>query len=347
MSNTPATTTNRIQYYDNLRAFACFLVILTHSAMPALDESFGIFMVFFSLVASPSSELFVSISSSLIAPTKLSMKEFYKKRFSKLLWPFLFWSIFMVLYRYGTGQIDSETAIDRIIYFPIQPTEGVYWFVYAICGLYLINPIISPWLATAKKSEYKLVLGFWLITLILPYVNILSGKEMYKINGSYYFILAYMGGFAGYMLIGVYFKKFPIYIKNKFLMLTIVLGLLALGTIPILWSYIFARPAIPLLFNNLSLTSALYVSAIYIFFKNFNFLGILEKWMSIIAQYSFGIYLIHILIVREVVWKFLENNRIPHPLLETPFIAIISLLICLVIVKGLSYLPKSQYFIGA
>lgn len=337
----------RIQYYDNLRAFACFLVILTHSAMPALDPSYGAFMVFFSLLASPSSELFVSISSSLLAPTKLSLMEFYKKRFTKLIWPFLFWSVFMVTFRFCMGQIDGSTAIKRIVLFPIKPVEGVYWFVYAICALYLLNPIISPWLAIVKKKELQFVLALWIVTLILPYLNIITGRTVYNINGNYNFILIYMGGFVGYMLLGVYFKKFPVFIPNKWMAIMLVIVLVILGTIPILWSYIFYRDATALLTNNLSLSSALYVSAIYIYFKNFKFHHFMEYWMTKIAKYSFGIYLIHILIVRQVVWKVLENHRISHPLLETPVIAITSLFICLGIIKCLSYLPKSKYIIGA
>lgn len=337
----------RIQYYDNLRAFACFLVILRHSDMPELDPSNPFYWIFLNLVASPSSELFVSISSGLLAPTKLSLKEFYKKRFSRLLWPFLFWSVFMVGYRYFMGQIDGETAISRILLFPLEPTESVYWFVYAICGLYLINPIISPWLKVVGKREFQFVLLLWILTLILPYLNIFTGKEIYEINGDYYFILAYMGGFAGFMLIGVYLRKFPIFIQNKLSAFLFVCTLLILGTLPVIWGYLFNRPAISMLTDDLSLTSALYVTAIYIFFKNFKLPEFLEKWSTIIAKYSFGIYLIHILIVREFVWRIMENSRIPYPLIETPLITIVSLLICLVIVRGLSYLPKSQYFIGA
>lgn len=337
----------RIQYYDNLRAVACFLVILTHSAMPALSPTFGIYMVFFSLIASPSSELFVSISSSLIAPTKLTMMEFYKKRFSKLLWPFLFWSVFMVGYRYFDGQINIHTAINRVLLFPIQPTEGVYWFVYAICGLYLINPIISPWLEKATKKEFQFTIGLWVITLLLPYLNVITGRELYVLRGSYYFILAYVGGFAGYMLLGVYFRKFPILLQNKFHAVVLVMILLILGTVPVLYAYTFNRSALAVVTDNLSLTSAFYVSAIFIFFKNFKLPTLIEKGMSIIAKYSFGIYLIHILVVRGLVWSFLENSRLPHPLIETPFIAIVSLVICLCIVKVLSYLPKSEYFIGS
>src|SRR5690606_31071017 len=243
-------------------------------------------------------------------------------------------------------EIDINEAIERIIFFPIKPTEGVYWFVYAICGLYLINPIISPWLQKTTKRELQFVLGLWVLTLLLPYLNIITGKEVYKINGNYYFILTYVGGFVGYMLLGVYFKMFPIFIKSKLKLLLVISTLIFLGTVPIIWSYLFDKSVLDIVYNNLSLTSALYVSAIYIFFKNFTFSNFINKWFSIIATYSFGIYLIHILIVREFVWKLLENNRLPHPLIETPFIALASLFICLAIVKLISYLPKSKYIVG-
>lgn len=336
----------RIQYYDNLRAFACFLVILTHSGMPGLDKSLGIYMALISLFASPSSELFIAISSSLLAPTKLGMMEFYKKRFSKLLWPFLFWSIFMVGYRYFSGQIDSSIAISRILLFPFKATEGVYWFVYIIAALYLLNPIISPWLKNATRKEFHFVLGLWFLTLLLPLLNMFTGQNIYNINGNYYFILNYMGGFWGYMLIGVYLKKYPVFIINKIKAFFLVTGLLVCGTIPFLIGYLFGYSAGTMLENNLSLTSAFYVIAIFIFFKNFSFPAIAEKSLSVVAKYSFGIYLIHILIVREVVWKLLANTRLYHPFIETPIIAFISLLMCLAIVKILSYLPKSQYIIG-
>lgn len=126
-----------------------------------------------------------------------------------------------------------------------------------------------------------------------------------------------------------------------------VLAFLILGVVPFLVGYLLKVPAGDLIGNNLSLTSALFIIAIYLFFKNFKLPSSVEHLTRIIAKYSFGIYLIHILVVREFVWKMMEQARIPHPLIETPFIAIISLIICLLIVKSLSCLPKSEYFIGA
>ncbi len=66
----------RIDYLDTLRVIACFLVVLTHSAIPASDPSNGIYYAFISLLCSPNNGLFFSISGALLRPTTLAIGEF-------------------------------------------------------------------------------------------------------------------------------------------------------------------------------------------------------------------------------------------------------------------------------
>ena len=98
--------------------------------------------------------------------------------------------------------------------------------------------------------------------------------------------------------------------------------------------------------ENLSLSSAFLVTIIFTFFQNIQLNTLLEKLFNNIAKYSFGIYLIHIIVVRDIIWKVLENHRLPHPIIETPIIAIISLICSFLIVKILSLMPYSKYIIG-
>ena len=337
----------KIQYINNLRAVACLLVILTHSAMPSVNANLGIYMVLFSIIGSPSSELFVLISSSLLAPTKLDMLSFYKKRFSKLIGPFFTWSVIVLALKYFQHSISGMEMIQSILLFPFVPVTGIYWFVYAICGLYLIIPLISPWLAACSKKELQVIICLWAITLVLPYFNKICNTNFYDITGDYYFILSYVGGFLGYLFLGVYLKRYPVIIPNKLKALLIIALLVSVGSIPILFSYLKDRSLLVIAEDNLSIGSAFYVIGIFIFFQNFKLSKHIEFVFNEIAKYSFGIYLMHIIIVRDVVWLFFENNRIPHPLLETPLIAIISTIICYLIVKFLTLFPKSQYYIGA
>ncbi|WP_282035614.1 acyltransferase [Saccharicrinis aurantiacus] len=336
----------QIQYFNNLRATACFLVLLTHSAMPATDNSYGVYMVLFSVIASPSSELFVTISSCLLAPTKQDMFSFYKKRFGKLILPFFFWSVVVLAISFLKQEINISQVIYKFLLFPIKPTHGVYWFVYTICGLYLIIPIISPWLLNAKKREIQFLLLLWSTTLIFPYLNILFGKEIYVIKGDYYFILSYLGGFVGFLLLGVYLRKYPIVFKSKVMSFFIISCILIIAILPLLIGYLYNRDFLTVVENNLSLTSALFVVAIFCFYQNFKLPKILEHIFNDIAKYSYGIYLIHILVIRDGVWLILKGNRLPHPLIETPLIAIVSLILCYIIVLLISKLPKSRYVIG-
>ena len=88
----------RTLYFDILRMLACCLVLLTHSAMPAIDLSHGPFYTFFSTLAAPSSELFLCISGAILLPVTKSFSEFYRVRFTKLLYPIFFWSVITTFY---------------------------------------------------------------------------------------------------------------------------------------------------------------------------------------------------------------------------------------------------------
>ncbi len=336
----------QLQYINNLRAIACILVILSHSAMPATDTSFGMYMVLFSLMSSPSSELFVTISSSLLAPTKQDMFSFYKKRFTKLIPPFLFWSIVVSIIAFFEAGLDSDVLIKKLLLFPIVPVTGVYWFVYVISGLYLMIPLISPWLEKATQKELLFLIGIWFLTLLLPYVNIISGDPIYKVTGDYYFILSYLGGFIGYLFLGVYLRKYPIQHSSKIKSSLWIALLVFLGTLPVIYGYAKNREGLVALTDNLSLTSALYVAAFFCFFQNFELPKVITSIFNTIAKYSYGIYLVHIIVIRDVLKNLLENYRMPHPLIETPFIAFISVIVCLIVVKVITFFPKSKYIVG-
>lgn len=337
---------DKIQYFNNLRAIACILVILTHASMPASNPAFGMFLAGFSLLSSPSSELFVTISASLLAPSKQGMFEFYKKRFSRLIGPFLFWSVVVVLIDFIQGEISFNEAGTKLLLFPISPVTGVYWFVYAICGLYLVIPIISPWLQMATKKMFYFILALWSLTLLLPYMNFIK-KSFYDIDGNYYFILNYLGGFIGFLFLGVFLRKFPIEFTKKRYAILFLFSLFLLGSLPVIYGVLYNREVLLISRENLSITSMLYVAGIFIFLQNFRLPSFIERFFNLIAKYSYGIYLIHLLVVRDIVWNLLANNRIHHPMIETPLITMVSLLICLAVVILISKLPKSQNIIGA
>lgn len=330
---------SRIVYLDYLRILACLLVIFTHAAMPA-QESDGIYLSIISLIGSPSSELFLALSGAVLLPIKTDFSSFYKRRFSKLLPPLIIWSVVYSLRSYFKGDIGFSNVIEQVIKIPFTPTVGVYWFMYVMIGLYLFAPIISPWIKSATKKQLEVFLLIWGISLLMPYLNIFI-PNIYNANGNYYWTLCNFSGFLGYWILGCYLLKHPIKIGFNFRWSLCLIGTLA---------YLFVLVILKLnnfemgyYFDNLQIGSAFLVAIIFTIVQNLPLKQ--SNIVSNIANCSFGIYLIHIIILRHVVGPFFESCNI-NPILETSIITLISFVISLLIVKILSKLQFSKYIVG-
>ena len=332
----------RLVYVDMLRVIACFLVILTHSSMP-MDVSSNIYLALISFISMPATQLFFALSGTVLLPVKMEMKAFYKRRFLKLLPPVFFWSIITVFVYFMVGKETSTDALLSILKMPLYPVIGVYWFVYVMIGLYLLAPFISPWLISANKRQVKLFLGFWTITLLLPYLNLFF-PGFYDETGNYYFALNAFGGYLGYWVLGYYLHSDPIKIgANRRWIMVFVLTIVYFAMV----LYMKTRGEnMSVFLGYLQIGSALCVVVIYTIVQNLVIKSkMIVKLISEIAKYSFGIYLIHIIVVREFVWRFFEASTI-NPLLETLIIAVISFGLCYIILKMLSKIPYSKYIVG-
>lgn len=333
----------RIVYIDTLRTLACLLVVLTHSAMPAENVSDGKYMFFYSFISSPATQIFFAISGALLFPVKQPMKEFYKRRFTKLLPPVIIWSFISIFTYIFLGDITIKEGVKKLLLMPIQPAIGIYWFIYVMIGLYLIGPIISKWLINATKKEIEFFLLLWGINLCMPFLNLII-PNIFSDSGSHYWMLNYFGGYLGYWLLGYYLTKYPFHTgwNKKFIFLCIALIAYLGFTLLLKLNNIDNRQYT----HYLQIGNALMVIWIFTVIKDISPISPkLQKPIAEIAKYSFGIYLVHILIVRECVWRFFENHHI-FVLIETPIIAIISLILSYALLKILAKLPYSKYIIG-
>lgn len=336
----------RIDYIDNLRVLACFLVLLTHSTMPIQEpekEMFWEFALFF--IGTPASELFLALSGTVLLPVETGFRHFYKRRFIKLLPPLIIWSVLGVLLFTRTQDLPWNTAWDLIIHIPVQPAIGVYWFVYAIAGLYLFAPFISPWLKTASKRQIEFFLTLWLINLIIPWIlqfyPNFAGR--FSSSGSYYWVLYCFGGFLGYWLMGYYLNKYPIKIGRNYKWI----ALMALFIAYPVFVFIARRHGYDIneLSGNLQIGSAVCVAFLYTLLQNISFSNRIQKAFTGIAKYSFGIYLTHVYIARELYWGVFDGSHI-HIFPRTFLIALLTLITGYVLTRLMAFLPKGKYIIG-
>lgn len=213
-----------------MRVLAILLVMLTHCTEPfylggegtqILSRTDAFWVAIINTFARACVPMFVVASAYLQFPIHYSTGEFFKRRFVRIVIPFVFWTVVYALV-WGEPVGNFRNLAQNFNY-----AAGHLWFVYMILGLYLIMPMLSPWAEKVSKRELQVYIAIWLVSTLLPIVrDILSEHNPPVIYGPFglpniakyplwgeaswntYGILYYLSGFVGYMLVGLYFRKF-------------------------------------------------------------------------------------------------------------------------------------------
>lgn len=324
----------RIAYLDIIRILACVMVIIMHSPMPDCGSP-SFVLTGISFVTAPCIGLFFMVSGALLLPTSLSMKEFYKKRLSKVVFPTLIWSFIYLLVKIINGSITVAQLPSMVLSVPFSAQgDGILWFMYVLIGLYLITPIISPWLEKASKKEIELVLGVWGVSLLYPIL-----QNAVAINESHTGVLYYFSGYAGYYILGYYLHHYKPRVGIIASLLMILIPIIACGiSIHLYQDLDFYR-----YFWYLSIFVVSMACGWFCLLSKINVREV--RLLTVASSLSFGIYLSHILIMRSFIWKLCDYLNFGWPL-QIVFTIIMTLVLSFVLAYLLSMLPLGKYFVG-
>ena len=222
--------TQRTVWIDWMRVAACFMVIVVHSTEPfylggegsrILTATDAFWASFFDSFVRACVPLFIVASSYLQFPLHYSSGEFCRRRAVRILIPFAVWSL-IYAFVWGEPVYNLKNLLLNFNY-----AAGHLWFVYMLIGVYLLMPILSPWAEKVGKKELQVYLGIWLFTTLLPLIRDWVSTDSLAItygptgiprqalfplwgeaswNG--YGLFYYLSGFIGYLLLGLYFRKF-------------------------------------------------------------------------------------------------------------------------------------------
>ena len=330
--------TKREVWIDNLRAFACACVLLVHSPIPFDGVTGGAYLLapLNHFLMSGGVCVFFMISGALLLAKEQPLLTCYKKRFSRVAFPVLVWSFIYVLIeacKSGTGAIET---IKHLCMIPFVSQTGLMWFMYVLCGIYLIAPIMSSWLSKASKNEVELILVFWIFTTLVPYLKVLNPQfgEMIDRTG----LLFNFSGFLGYAVLGFYLRRFvTISVKSTGFVVLLAISL----CIPIV---VFALPFIPndTLLGSCNIAAVSLSTTIFLFFKQLNGGG--NVVIVSIAKYSFGIYLSHMLFMAP--FKQMIAPYHLHYAIQIPITALVTGCLAYVFVWMLSKNKFSNYLFG-
>ncbi len=320
--------------FDIVRVIAMMMIVLMHSPMPG--SSSGMILAGISYLTAPGIGLFFMVSGALLLGNKMSQREFLTRRFSKVLWPSLFWTAFYI----ATNCIKAQEwpSLREILSIPFSAQgHGVLWFMYTLAGLYLLTPILSHWLQSASRREIKFYLLLWCITLLYPYL-----KMALNINEGNSGILYYFTGYVGYFLLGYYVKQYPPQ-GGKFWLL-ISTAILVSTITPLLFLSSGVNYNFYEVLWYLSLPVALMTLAWFTIVIQINAKSI-SGWLTNCAKLSFGIYLVHIFIMRDILWRLAFIQAMPS-YVQTLTIACLTFAISWTVCYGISKIPGSKYVVG-
>ena len=345
MSTNPISPHTRLYWLDTIRVLACFLVCLRHSLIPPPNGQGSLWLSAYNYLSAPCIGLFFMVSGALLFPVKLDIRTFISKRLLRIGIPLLFWSAIWVIIFCLTGKIEFNEAIRAFLLFPFKAVTGVYWFMYTIFGLYLFAPIISPAISNEKVARYFLIL--WGVTLTLPYINAWL-PNYWNLTGDVTHPLFEFSGYLGYMVLGYYLRYhlpswknfiFKICIPGCFLAIIIPLYFLSERHTNITNDMLYGFLTI-----NIAGLCIIYFIGLALLSRLIPIEGKSIKVLQDFSVKSFGIYLIHILVLHEFswhVWKFFFPNT--GYLIQIPAVAIVTFILSYIIIKLISFIPGSKY----
>lgn len=336
---------------DWMRFVACILVILQHVTefyyvspefLPARTENTFLVGIFNS-ISRVSVPLFVMISGYLLLPMKQGTADFFKRRFTRILYPFLVWSVVYSIY-FALLRHDSLIQwVQHVLCIPITYEAEHLWYIYMLIGLYVLIPVLSPWLKNVSRRELEAYLVLWAFTTLLPYVKLVFPT----IGAAAFFnpspIFYYFSGFVGYLILGHYIRRY-----HPFNRMQAVMGI-CVGWIvtSVIFLYQLAHcetlEELELSWGFCTLNVLLMCAGVFVWL-----LGIkksagswMERWVVSVSTLSYGVYLCHVLWLRLYMQLFM-------PLFDSVIAVALCVVPCTFLssyftVWVLSRLPKTKF----
>lgn len=336
--------TKRIEYIDLANVIATFAVVFLHANSCFWDFS----KERYRLTANVIESLFIfavpvffmiSCITLMDYQEKYDTKIYLKKRFSKTVIPFLFWTFMGLLFDIfflHTVKVSDLTLKVLVDGFINNRFVQFYWFFMPLFGIYLSIPLFAS-IEEEKRVElfkYLFLIGF-IFNGTIPFllsafhidmawplgINVVSGYAIFVVMG--YLIhkidftlnqrcIIYILGLAGFLMHfgGTYFESY------------------ALGGVSQIYKNLMQAPIL------------MYSGAVFLFIKQISSKVMhakISKSVQFIKKYTFPIYLMHYYII-EILNRYLHLTNYTKSIfyrLGMPFIVISITIIIAALIRKL------------
>ncbi len=299
------TNNLRNDRYNHVRAFACIAIIGIHTVYASIvlfpdSASENCMLICHTILnclmwAVP---CFLMVTGALLLDRNRSLtyKKLFGKYIGRVLLAIVFWGMMYIIYEMTVEQkpVGIRVFLNDLYEIFAGTSWSHMWYLYCLLGLYLLLPFYKKAAEASTDNDLRYLLAVYLCFLsLLPILHIWDIKCGFYIHTAtiYPFWL-----FCGYgMKEGILRKKAEIY-WALFIAGTLALVLLSclrwknhIDSLEVFFSYssVFV------------VMQAVGIFGIFLY-TNWKGLGWLNRILQDIDEYSFGVYLVHMLFVRAI-----------------------------------------------
>lgn len=338
-------------HIDLLRIFACFSVLMLHSASQfwyTLPVESGRWLVCntYDAVFRFGVPIFVMISGRffLTRPGEINIRKFYRNNVLRLFSAYAVWSAVYGLWDchtwIGGEGVTWKDYVKEMLY-------GRYhlWYLPMMIGIYVLLPVLKSWVEHCSKE----MLQYFLLLFLIMQIG-MSTLKIFSVPGAVLqvlnqFDIPLVCSYVGYFILGYYLYRYPLGKAGQFRLYCCgVLGLI-LAVIVSTWDSIRRGLPSATAYDSYSVFTFAATLALYVFFQEV--VG-KQKWkrseklIREISADTFGIYLMHILAI-----EFLETKGITtisiDSILGIPLMAVCCFIVCGIaaaVIRRIPYVGK-------
>ncbi len=301
---------------DILRILATLGVIFTHACGIETESAVTRnIMTFLIATVTWHVPVFVMISGRFFLDPKRNVSsDKLCKAIGRLATAFLLWNVVYQIRYLVTGAYAGLNWKGVLAQAVIGPYH--FWYLIMLIFLYAIVPFLRKITEDKKLMEYYIVLflAFEFLTMYgpsLPLVGAVIDQMVIKTN--FHFAL----GFSGYYILGYYLYRYPLSGKKEMGLYMLGAGMLLFTGLATVWKTVSGAEGEEWFSKYLMPNVVIEAAAIYSFFVNrigrIALVPRIAAGISSLAEYSFGVYLIHALVLdcsSSIPWNAFPMNAV-------------------------------------
>lgn len=338
------------EWINNLRIIALFAVIVLHTSAVLLAEygkvSVGDWLTadIYNAIVRFAVPVFVMITGALLLHREYELGDFFKKRLSRVVTPFLFWSLVYIGYSWYNDEItfgaDVWANTKQVFHLLKYGSSYHLWYVYMLIGLYFVIPVVGKFVRNTSPKEIRYFLLIWIIVMLLAQPWLVRYNPQVDLH--------YFAGYIGYLVLGHYlaFREFKLPNIRGWMILVFVLTVIviAVGT----WLLYKSNSTVGTLFYEpLSPTIVLLSASVFLAarFTAIKMSPAIIRVRNFVSDYNYGIYLGHALVL-YLLDRFDISYKLCAPIISIPITALLCFALTLGLVWVISKLPFGKWISG-